>query len=89
MTFRQSSAVDVAAAGMLFPDLPLQTIPHVRAYLRSADTRGLKELVFGKVNVFLWTPSLQQLTDVWARTVRERQSGEVEGEGEAGGMCSC
>lgn len=73
MTLGETSAVDVAPAGMLFPDLPLQTIPHVRAYLQSADTRGLKELVFGKVNVFLWTLSLQQLTDVWAQTVRERQ----------------
>lgn len=58
MTFRESSAVDLTSASMLFPDLPLQIIPHVRAYLRSADTRGLKELEFGKVNVFLWTPAL-------------------------------
>lgn len=57
---------------MLSPDFPLQTIPHVQVYLRSVDTRGLKELVFGKVNVFLRTPSLQQLTDVWAQAVRER-----------------
>jgi len=28
--------------------------------------RGLKELVFCKVNVFLWVPSQQQFADVWA-----------------------